>query len=86
MGVWGVGMGRGPSMLKDPEAKGSLNTLQELKAGQGDQRAKVREDGEQDAAERWLLREGGWELWSNYLLSKKRKSEFRFYSFAFRNV
>lgn len=30
-------MGRGPSMLKDPEAKCNLNTVQELKAGQGDQ-------------------------------------------------
>lgn len=32
MGVWGVGMARGPSMLKDPEAKGNLNAVQELKS------------------------------------------------------
>lgn len=46
----------------------SLNVFQDRKAGQGEQSQSGRGGGEQDAAERQLLWEGGWasswELWA----------------------
>lgn len=81
MGVGVGGMGRGSSMLQDPEAKDILNTVQELKAGQGDQSQSERRWGARRSSEVGAAGRGlGFRLGAVgqlYTLSKKRKSAFQ---------
>lgn len=68
-------------MLKDPEAKGNLNTVQELSTGR-ETRAKVRGGGDQDTAKAVTVGKGlGFRLravGTTSTLPEKRKENLSF--------